>query len=456
MKLIVVFILISFTVYANAQQKVFSEEELIAVIEKFHPVAKQASIDVKIAKAEILSSRSGFDPIFTNESARKEFGGLTYYDHQLNEIGIPSWYGVDLYVGTERMTGSRLNPEETNGSITYMGLSIQPLQNLLMDKRRAVLLQAKNFFLLSEVQRRIVVNDLLQDALQTYWNWWEKYYVQKIMLAALSNAEKRFALVKTAFQLGDRPAIDTIEALTQVQSFQIKHAEAYQNLVGAGLQLSAFLWTEDGEQIVLPFDASPPAFKERKLFTLEEVLSFASAHPELKQYDYRLKGLQIGKQLAFQSLLPEFKLKYNQTGYNLSKTVNAPWFNNNYRLGVSISVPLRLSEGRGNYEKAKLKIESTRLDQTNKQVQLITKVKQYYTEWQQTETQLHLQGRLLANTTALQKGEETRFINGESSLFLLNAREQKTIEEEKKLVELKAKAQKLSVSVKWAAGLLAL
>ena len=157
MKLIVVFILISFTVYANAQQKVFSEEELIAVIEKFHPVAKQASIDVKIAKAEILSSRSGFDPIFTNESARKEFGGLTYYDHQLNEIGIPSWYGVDLYVGTERMTGSRLNPEETNGSITYMGLSIQPLQNLLMDKRRAVLLQAKNFFLLSEVQRRIVL-----------------------------------------------------------------------------------------------------------------------------------------------------------------------------------------------------------------------------------------------------------------------------------------------------------
>ena len=92
----------------------------------------------------------------------------------------------------------------------------------------------------------------------------------------------------------------------------------------------------------------------------------------------------------------------------------------------------------------------------NKQVQLVTKVKQYYTEWQQTETQLHLQGRLLANTTALQKGEETRFINGESSLFLLNAREQKTIEEEKKLVELKAKAQKLSVSVKWAAGLLAL
>ncbi|HET9744501.1 MAG TPA: TolC family protein [Chitinophagaceae bacterium] len=455
MKLIILFLLLSVTVCAKAQQKVFTEDELKAVIVKFHPIAKRASIDVKIAKSEILSARGGFDPIFTNESARKEVGGLTYYDHQVNEISIPTWYGIDLYAGKERITGGRVNPEETNGSITYMGFSVQPLQNLLMDKRRAVLLQAKNFHLLSEVQRRIVVNDLLQDALQTYWNWWEKYHVQKMMQAALSNAERRFTLVKTAFQLGDRPAIDTIEAFTQVQSFQIKLSEAYQNLVGASLELSTFLWTDNGEPTVLPFDASPPNFKERKLFTLAEVLSFASSHPELIQYDYQLKGLQIDKGLAFQSLLPEFKLKYNQTGYNLSKTVNAPWFNNNYRLGVSFSIPLRLSEGRGSYQKAKLEIESTRLNQANKQVQLYTRVKQFYTEWQQTETQLSLQSKLLANTIALQKGEEIRFNNGESSLFLLNAREQKTIEAEQKLVELKAKAQKAAVSVKWSAGILA-
>ncbi len=173
------------------------------------------------------------------------------------------------------------------------------------------------------------------------------------------------------------------------------------------------------------------------------------------QYDYQLKGLQIDKGLAFQSLLPELKLKYNQTGYNLSKTVNAPWFNNNYRLGVSFSIPLRLSEGRGSYQKAKLEIESTRLNQANKQVQLYTRVKQFYTEWQQTEAQLSLQSKLLANTIALQKGEEIRFNNGESSLFLLNAREQKTIEAEQKLVELKAKAEKAAISVKWSAGILA-
>lgn len=456
MKQTFLLLLLLFRFSANAQQKLFTEEELTAVIVKFHPVARQAGIEVKIAKADVLASRGGFDPQFNGETTRKEFGGITYYDHQVNEIKIPTWYGIDLYAGTERISGGRVNPEETTGSITYLGFSIQPLQNLLMDKRRAALLQAKNFKQLSQVQRRIVLNDLLHEALNSYWDWWEKYHVHQLIQSALLNTEKRFVLVKAAFLLGDRPAIDTLEAYTQVQSIQIKLSEAYQNLVKSSLQLSAFLWTENDGQIELPFDAIPQENSSGRNFELGDVLNFAGSHPVLTQYDYKLKGLEIDRRLAFQSLLPEVKLKYNQTGYELSKTVNAPWFNNNYRFGVSFSIPLRLSEGRGEYRKANLEIESTRLDQANKQMQLYTKVKQFYIEWQQTETQLSLQNKLLENTIALQRGEEIRFTNGESSLFLINTRELKTIEAEQKTIELKSKAQKASVSLRWSAGLLAL
>lgn len=455
MKLTFLLLLLLLGFSANAQHKLFTEKELTSVIVKFHPVARQAGIDIQIAKADILASRGSFDPQFNIETARKEFGGIAYYDHQINEIKIPTWYGIDLYAGTERITGGRVNPEETLGSITYMGFSIQPLQNLLMDKRRAALLQAKNFQQLSQVQRRIVLNDLLQEALNSYWDWWEKHHIHQLIKSALLNTEKRLALVKTAFQLGDRPAIDTLEVYTQVQSFQIRLSEAYQSLVKSRLQLSAFLWTENGGQIELPFDAIPQEYSSVKNFDLGDAFNFADSHPVLTQYDYKLKGLQIDRRLAFQSLLPEVKLKYNQTGYDLSKTLNAPWFNNNYRFGVSFSIPLRLSEGRGEYRKANLKIESTRLEQANKQVQLYTKVKQFYTEWQQTETQLSLQNKLLANTIALQRGEEIRFTNGESSLFLINTRELKTIEAEQKTIELKSKLQKASVGVRWSAGILA-
>ena len=451
-----IFLLLLGPFCAIAQQKYFTEDQLISVITNFHPVAKQAALDVRIASAEILSSRGGFDPTFTAGTARKDFGGITYYDQQVNEIKIPTWYGIDLYAGTETISGARVNPEETLGSTTYMGFSIQPLQNLLMDKRRSALLQAKNMHLLSEVQRRIVINDLFREALYSYWDWWEKYQVQQILQGALSNAEKRFLLVKSAFQLGDRPAIDTVEAYTQVQSFQVRFSEAYQNLVRANLQLSTFLWTAEGRQTELPFDVVPQVYQPAKAVALPDLLEVAKSHPELLQYDFKLRGIQIDRKLAFQSLLPNVKLKYNQLGYNLSQTVHAPWFDNNYRFGLNLSVPLRLSEGRGDYQKAKLKIERTQMEQANKEVQLYTKVKQYYSDWQQTLTQLSIQSSLLANTSTLQRGEETRLNNGESSLFLLNARQQKTIEVEQKVVELKAKTQKAAVGLKWSAGMLGL
>jgi hypothetical protein len=52
----------------------------------------------------------------------------------------------------------------------------------------------------------------------------------------------------------------------------------------------------------------------------------------------------------------------------------------------------------------------------------------------------------------LQKGEETRFFNGESTLFLVNSRENKTLETLLKLTEVTAKYYKTAYALKWAAG----
>lgn len=425
----------------------------MAVIKKFHPVARQAGIEVQIAKAEITASRGAFDPEWSAGNNRKEWDGTTYYNQQTTELKIPTWYGIDVYAGRENITGSRLNPEETKGTVSYIGFSVPIVQNLVMDKRRAALMQAKNLHQLSEVQRRMVINDLLQDALRTYWDWWEQYHIHLLLKAALQNAEKRLAMVKSAYLLGDRPAIDTLEAFTQVQSFQISVSGVYAEFLKAHLQLSAFLWTENGRQFELPATIIPQDFKPAKPFSLDELLHTANSHPEFTQYRYKLKGLEIEKRLRFQSLLPELRLKYNQTGYDFSKTVNAAWFDKNYRYGISFSLPLRLSEGRGEYNKAKLKIESTRLEQVNKQVQLYNKIKQYYTDWQQTIVQLNLQNNMVESVAALQKGEEIRFSNGESSLFLINSRELRTIEAQQKLIQLKSKSQKTVNNLRWAAGL---
>jgi len=69
-------------------------------------------------------------------------------------------------------------------------------------------------------------------------------------------------------------------------------------------------------------------------------------------------------------------------------------------------------------------------------------------------SQVALQEKTYKNYQILQRGEETRFQAGESSLFLINARENKALEALQKLQELKAKYFKAENNLLWAAGIL--
>jgi outer membrane protein TolC len=403
--------------YLSAQQTL-SLKEFLQVVRTYHPVARQAALEVAIAKTEVTSARGGFDPRFENSISRKEFDGLLYYDHQISEVKIPTWYGVDIVAGIESLSGQRTSTPDTKGNSSYLGINVPLAKGLITDSRRAALQQAKIFQELTVQEQRAVVNDLLFDAAKAYWSWWQQHQVQRLFQRAVSNAEERFRLVKNAFLLGERPAIDTIEALAQWQNFQITANELQLGLTNAQFDLNVFLWQENGDTYSLPQGIIP----EEKMpiliesLQLEQLLRRAALHPELEQYRYKLEALQVEKRLKFQSLLPTVYLKYNQLNksHQLQKSFRMPWLENNYRYGITISVPLRLSEGRGEYRQAALKIEQTKLEQVNKQVLQQTRVRKYYNEWKQLQQQIALQQQAVQSYSTLQRGEEIKFMNGET------------------------------------------
>lgn len=442
---------------ATAQQTL-SLEEFVNLVRRYHPVAKQAALGVEIAKAEVTSARGAFDPRFENSISRKEFDGLLYYDHQISEVKVPTWIGIDVVAGVESLSGQRTSTPDTKGNSSYVGFSVPVAKGLLIDARRAAFQQAKIFQQLSVQEQQAIINDLMYEAAKAYWNWWQQHQVQRVFQQAINNAEQRFRLVKTAFQIGERPAIDTVEALAQLQSIQIRSSEIQLDITNAQLDVNVFLWQENGEMYTLPPAVVPqdtiPSLMEA--MQMERLLQQVPSHPELQQYGFKLKALQVEKRLKFQSLLPSVYVMYNQLNkaHDLKKSFNTPWLENNYRYGVAVSIPLRLSEGRGEYRKAKLKIEQTKLQQLTKQLSLQTKLQQHYNEWKRLREQIALQQQAVQSYTALQRGEEIKFANGESSLFLVNAREIKTLEAQQKLLELQSKEQKAAASVLWASGVL--
>jgi len=459
----ILLIVLSITISVKGQDslKTLSAKQVMEIVKQFHPVAKQADIFIEKAKANVTIAKGLFDPVLKNETAQKTFDGNDYYYYNRPELSIPTWFGVEVSTGVEFLSGNRTDPMETKGETSYFGISVPLAKNLIMDKRRAALQTARIFRDASTIEKRNTLNSLLLDAMKTYWSWVQQYQVFKILTDAVKVNEKRVELVNKAFLLGDRPAIDTIEALTQLQNFELLKSQAWLDFQNTGLELSVYLWTANVQPYNLPVSIIPgddlqlANIASGQMPELNNLLDAARKnHPELVIYNYKLDALGVEKKLKLQELLPTVNFRYNQLGkgYDVLKTATGLLFENNYQYGLSFGIPLRLSQGRGEFRKAKLIITETQLQQSQKQWQVENKVKSYYNELLTLKSQVALQEKAFKNFQILQRGEEIRFQAGESSLFLINARENKTLEALQKLQELKAKYYKTENTLQWAAG----
>lgn len=449
------------TLQSHAQQnatELFTADAFIQQVKLYHPVAKQSSIMVEKAANALLASRGGFDPDVTFDASRKTFDGKNYYFYTNPELKIPTWIGLNVKAGLENNGGDYLNPEVTKGQSSYVGVEMPLAKGLVMDKRRAALQQAKIMRNQSEQDRLNAMNDLLFEAYIAYWQWAGTYSLYSLYSKYLQTASERYRLVKIAYDNGDRAAMDTLEALTQVQNFMMLQSDAKMKLNDAAIDLSNYLWQENDSAYELPPTFVPDTLQfalEQQSPQLDQLVRTASEqNPALKSYSYKLDALEVERKLKFQSLLPVVNAKANllNKGYNAFKGVDGAFLENNYKWGIDIKMPLFLREGRGDYKQARLKIQETNYAFSAKRWEVENKIRSYYNQFTQMQAQLKIMQSMFNNYTLLLRQEDIKFRNGESSLFVVNSRENKLIESAQKLVELRIKYQKAYYATQWAGG----
>lgn len=442
------------------QQKSLSSTEYWQIVQNFHPIVKQTLIDIKQSNASLTIARGAFDPVLQHYSTQKTLDGKNYLDYHAPSLSIPTWYGIEFNAGIENIQGSRLDPSQTVGQTSYLGVQIPLAKNLLMDKRRAALQQAKIMQKMAIQDQRTELNNLLQNAMESYITWVRSYQVLQLVQANYLNATKRLDFVRKSVEFGDRPAVDTLEALTQKQTFENMLTAKAVEFTNARLGLSAFLWNADNSPVDLSDDVVPAANEEIRLLAnadlnLTSLLDKAMQnHPEINNYRNKLDVLGIEKKLKFQSLLPKLDLSYNHLSKGGPSLYGASFLENNYKYGIKFELPLRLSEGRGAYQAAKLKLETEQLNLNQKQLQVEIKVRNYFNQFEALQKQIRTQESAYTNYQSLVKAEEMRFENGESSLFLINSREMKSLEAAEKLADLKAYLQKTTFALQASAGVL--
>jgi outer membrane protein TolC len=117
-------------------------------------------------------------------------------------------------------------------------------------------------------------------------------------------------------------------------------------------------------------------------------------------------------------------------------------------------MPLFLRKERGDLQLTKLKIQDSELALENKRANIGFKINASLNEWSTTKNQVDLYTRTVRDFSGLLDGERTLFELGESSIFLVNARETGYINAQIKLIELVAKNRKAILETNYALGIL--
>lgn len=444
MRITILYILLSFSSLLSAQDStsVISLSEYLGYVKSFHPIVKQANLVINESEAKLLKARGAFDPKLEVDYDRKKFKNIEYFDKLNATFKIPTWFGIEFKGNLEENTGEFLNPEADVplDGLYSAGVSIPVARGLLTNKRMAMLRQSRLYVKQAQVDRQLLVNNILYDATVTYFNWLRRYNEKRVYEDFLDNAVIRFNGIKKSYEVGDKPAIDTLEARIALNNRRLNLEKSRIKFIKSSLELSNFLWLNNNTPVELEDNVIPDT---NTFLSVDETLNTSGldiesfdieSHPKLQSLDYKIRSLNIEKRLKANFLLPQIDLQYNF----LSETpeIARSFSTSAYKSGVNVYFPLFLRKERGDLRLAKLKLQDTRFEVQDTRVGLRNKIDAISQELDSYITQTDFTEIIVNDYATMLSAEERKFFLGESSLFLVNSRESKLIDAKLKAIEI--------------------
>jgi outer membrane protein TolC len=462
--LIIILFILSIPFISNGQEKsqVISVDDFLKLVIQYHPVAQQAELLSESAKSEIRMARGLFDPTLKSNYSKKEFDEKTYWKIWENYLTIPVLPGFDVKAGYEFTEGDYLNPERNTPEkgLSTLGISIPLGQGLFIDDRRKILGQAKLLTKMAEADKVKMINKLLLQAVKEYYDW--AFFNQRLNYHKefVALATTRYEAIKDRVRFGDLPAIDSLEALVELENRKILLAQSQLDYQRQQLIVSNYLWTDEQQPLQVTDSLIPIIDSNQiKKITVDELKvlldTVRNRHPDLIKADIKIEQLSFDKRLAREKLKPKLNIDYNILSGNEGGVYNdyQKRTSNQQKYGLNFSIPLFLREERGKLLNTGLKINTAELDRIQTERELTNQVLANFKEVNILNDQLSLLGNQVSLSEKLLNGEIDRFKNSEGSLFLVNNRETALINSKIRLAETESKYFKSKAQLVWSAGI---
>ncbi|MBC7390141.1 MAG: TolC family protein [Opitutaceae bacterium] len=459
-KNILLLLLVTTQAFSQTADSTLFLKDVLKQVYQYHPLAAQAKNLSAQGKAELLFARGNYDVSFEFEATQKVFKGTDYYSYIDQGLKVPTWFGPELKAGFERNNGQYINPSDYTPpeGLAYIGFYLPIGRNLIYDERRAAVQQGKLGQNMAENEKIKLINKLAATVAKDYWDWYYQYKKYQVSKNAYKISEFNYVASVERFKAGDLASIDTTEASTGVQQRYIELNSAQNDLQNARLTLSTHMWGSDFMPLEIQDYMKPQNYTSSAQIShkeLEEKLGYTKLyHPEILKMQGKVRQLELEKKLRTVSLIPNIITSYR---YLTNDPLNTPktssdYLQNNYKIGLYIYQPLLWRKDRAKYQLAKLKLQNIQSEQHQLNRDLEIGVRSAVNDVNNLDSLIIIQEKVSQSYQRLAIAERAKFENGESTIFMVNSRETKSLETLIKLEELRAKHEKSRAYLQYATG----
>lgn len=436
--------------------------QVLASVAGAHPQLEAARQRLRAAEADLSAARGGFDPQLR---ARGQYTPIGSFPNGRVDVELrqptPFW-GISVYGGWRLGLGDflpyDLRAKTASGGEVRAGVTLPVWQGGPTDRRRADLRIAGLAQDLAGIEAEGRAIELERAAARAYWAWVGAGLRLAVQADLLALAEDRDAALRRQITAGHTPEVEGLDNRRAIVERSARLVAAERALQQAALELGRSLRDDAGVMIVPAADRLPAAFPEPgapEHGRLDAMLAEAlERRPELRRLALQRKMAEVELRLARNLRSPRIDLDA-QVAKDLGrvKAADAYLLPAEFTAGVTIEVPLALRGARGKLRRAEA--ELARIDQELRFARdtVAAELRDAHSALVAAHARVGLAREQLRLTHMLEQAERSRFQLGDSTLLLVNLREQATTDAATQELEALGEYHRAAADLRAAAGL---
>ena len=420
------------------QENVLTLEAYLDNVLINHPIVKKIELLEPYSEAMRKSARGVLDPKIAAQFDWKQYDDKVYYRDFESKAILPLKFGADIVVGYERASGIYLNAESTlpQNGLLLAGVQMPLLQGLKYNNRKFALDFAEVQSDMNTNDQMLLLNDLLFEASQvyTYWQLHEQAYVRAN--EALYLAEKRKTDIVAAVIAGDRPGIDSIEINSLIFDRLIIRNTLEMNRSQSKNTVESYLWN-GSEPLLLADNIKPETLEATSSFWESKNIEnfIVDEHPYIQNIENKVDQLGLKMKLLKEYRKPTFNVGYFPIAEPFVESAVQNIGINDAKLRLNASLPIINNTYNGQIEMNQIEQEQLMFTRESMRRDLTIKSDNAFVQVENSRRLQADQKAATENAEMMLNAENIKFNIGESSVFLVNTRENKLIDNQLKLLK---------------------